>query len=41
MIWDASGRYKINQKLGLKDKEESRILTQGRFGGRNEIPAPP
>jgi DNA-directed RNA polymerase subunit beta len=23
------GRYKINQKLGLKDKEESRILTKG------------
>ncbi len=22
------GRYKINQKLGLKDKEESRILTK-------------
>jgi DNA-directed RNA polymerase subunit beta len=23
------GRYKINQKLGLKDKEDSRILTKG------------
>ena len=37
------GRYKINQKLGLKnrDDEDSRILTQGRFGGGDEISAPP
>ena len=35
------GRYKINQKLGLKDKEESRILTKNGFGRRDEIFAPP